>query len=62
VADSVLQLLHNPPARPAVVWLVGAYVDRDTLAPAGESAAAAAFGEGRQPGVTRSFRLEHLLL
>lgn len=61
VAESLLQLLRNPPARPAAVWLVGAFVDRDTVAPAGASADDLAGGE-RLEAATRSFRLEHLLL
>jgi hypothetical protein len=59
VAESVLQLLRNPPLRPAAVWLVGAFVDRDTLGPAGMAAEGGPLCEHNG---TRSFQLEHLLL
>ena len=60
VAESVVQLLRSPPARPAAVWLVGTFIDRGTVAPAGAS------GEvfGREEGEIdrRSLHLAQLLL
>jgi hypothetical protein len=33
VADAVAELLRDPPARPATIWLTGRWVDRGTLHP-----------------------------
>ena len=60
VSKSVLQLLRDPPPRPAAVWLVGAFVDRGTLAPA-DAAAEGAPVEDDTESAMPSFQLAHLL-
>jgi hypothetical protein len=59
VSASVLQLLCDPPPRPAAVWLVGAFVDRGTLSPA--DAAVEGAGDDEDSPAS-SFQLAHLLL
>ena len=59
VGESVLQLLRDPPPRPAAVWLVGAFVDRGTLSPAEAPAEGAVGGEDSRAS---SFQLAHLIL
>lgn len=55
ISDSVVELLRDPPVRPATLWIAGEYVDRGTTAPvidggSGATDNACARSDGLEPG------------